>query len=133
MVIPVSMPSVQVLFAKPEAMQVRWDVTGVAQFDSTPLIVPGRQNFPQNGIYRLKVTNIAGREGVELYPTVEIGATTPRSTMLIDVVRSSPSSVSVTRISNWLVPKTLVSVVVDLELKVLSTAHPVTPWVLPAA
>ncbi|ADB18879.1 hypothetical protein Psta_4231 [Pirellula staleyi DSM 6068] len=79
MVIPVSMPSVQVLFAKPEAMQVRWDVTGVAQFDSTPLIVPGRQNFPQNGIYRLKVTNIAGREGVELYPTVEIGATTPRT------------------------------------------------------
>jgi len=77
--IPVAMPTVQVLFARPEAMQVRWDVGGVGGFDSTPLIVPGRQNFPQNGIYRLKITNLGGREGVELYPTLEIGPTTPRS------------------------------------------------------
>src|SRR4051812_24147014 len=79
MMIPVSMPTVQVLFGKPEGMQVRWDVSDVARFDSTPLIVPGRQNFPQNGIYRMKLTSIPGREGVELYPTVEIGPTTPRS------------------------------------------------------
>jgi len=77
--IPVSMPTVQVLFAKPEGMQIRWDVSGVTQFDSTPLVVPGRQNFPQNGIYRMKLTNIGGKEGVELYPTVEIGPVTPRS------------------------------------------------------
>ena len=77
--IPVSMPTVQVLFARPEAMQIRWDVGGVGQFDSTPLIVPGRQNFPSNGLYRLKLTDIAGRAGLELYPTVEIGPTTPRS------------------------------------------------------
>jgi hypothetical protein len=70
-------PTVQVLFAKPEGMQVRWDV--VATFDSTPLVVPGRQNFPQAAIYRVKLTNIAGREGVELYPTLEIGPTTPRT------------------------------------------------------
>jgi len=79
MMIPVSMPSVQVLFVSPDAMQVRWDVTGVAQFDSVPLIVPARYNFPQNGIYRLKITEIGGRAGVELYPTLEIGPTTPRS------------------------------------------------------
>jgi hypothetical protein len=77
--IPVSMPTVQLLFAKPEGMQVRWDVGGNALFDSSPLVVPGRQNFPQNGIYRLKIQNIAGREGVELYPTIEIAPTTPRS------------------------------------------------------
>lgn len=77
--IPVSMPTVQLLFARPEGMTVRWDVSGHNQFDSSPLVVPGRQNFPQNGIYRLKITNIAGREGVELYPTVEIAPTTPRS------------------------------------------------------
>jgi hypothetical protein len=77
--IPISMPTVQLLFARPEGMQVRWDVGGVGQFDSSPLVVPGRQNFPQNGIYRLKIMNIAGREGVELYPTVEIAPTTPRS------------------------------------------------------
>jgi hypothetical protein len=78
-VLPVAMPSIQVLFARPEAMQVRWDVGGVGQFDSTPLVVPGRQNFPQNGIYRMKITNIDGKEGVELYPTLEVGPTTPRS------------------------------------------------------
>jgi hypothetical protein len=77
--IPVSMPSVQVLFAKPEGMQIRYDVSGVTAFDSNPLIVPGRQNFPQNGLYRMKLTNIPGREGTELYPTVEIGPTTPRT------------------------------------------------------
>src|SRR5258706_7706417 len=60
-------------------MQIRYDVSGVTAFDSTPLIVPGRQNFPQNGIYRMKLTNIAGREGTELYPTVEIGPVTPRT------------------------------------------------------
>lgn len=77
--IPVSMPTVQVLFAKPEAMQVRWDVGSVGTFDSDPLIVPGRQNFPQGGIYRMKLTSIEGKEGVELYPTLEVGPVTPRS------------------------------------------------------
>ena len=77
--IPVAMPTVQVLFARPEAMQVRWDVGQVGMFDSEPLVVPGRQNFPQGGIYRLKITNIEGKEGVELYPTLEIGPVTPRS------------------------------------------------------
>jgi hypothetical protein len=77
--IPVSMPTVQVLFARPEAMQIRWDVTGMTAFDSTPLVVPGRQNFPSNGLYRLKLTNISGREGTELYPTIEIGPATPRT------------------------------------------------------
>jgi len=71
--------TVQILFSRPESMQVRWSVSSVAHFDSEPLIVPGRQNFPAGGIYRLKITNIAGREGVELYPTVEIGPTTPRT------------------------------------------------------
>lgn len=77
--IPVAMPSIQVNFARPEGMQIRWDVGGVGQFDSTPLVVPGRQNFPQNGLYRLKLTDINGRPGLELYPTVEIGPTTPRT------------------------------------------------------
>jgi hypothetical protein len=78
-VMPVMRPDVQVLFVKPEAMQVRWDISGQGMFDSEPLVVPGRHNFPQNGIYRLKITNIAGREGVELYPTLEVGPTTPRT------------------------------------------------------
>jgi hypothetical protein len=71
--------TVQILFNRPESMQVRWDISGVGQFDSEPLVVPGRQNFPQGGIFRLKVTNIDGRAGVELYPTLEVGPTTPRT------------------------------------------------------
>ncbi|MBM4000291.1 MAG: hypothetical protein FJ297_12280 [Planctomycetes bacterium] len=72
-------PTVQVLFAKPESLQVRWDVSGVGQFDSTPLITPGRHEFPEGAIYRLKLTGIPGREGVELYPTLEVANTTPRT------------------------------------------------------
>ena len=75
---PAVAQNVQVMFARPEGMQVRWDVASEGGFDSTPLVVPGRQTFPQAAIYRLKLTNIAGREGVELYPTLEIGPTTPR-------------------------------------------------------
>jgi hypothetical protein len=79
MMIPVSMPTVQILFNKPDGMQVRWDVAQPGAFDSPPLIVPGRQNFPQNGLYRLKITNLEKSPGVELYPTLEVGPTTPRS------------------------------------------------------
>src|SRR5688572_24489450 len=48
-------------------------------FDSEPLVVPGRQDFYQGAIYRLKLTNIPGRPGVELYPTLEIAPVTPRT------------------------------------------------------
>src|SRR6186713_3034935 len=42
--------SVQILFSRPESMQVRWDVTGTPRFDSDPLVVPGRKNFPEGGV-----------------------------------------------------------------------------------
>ena len=60
-------------------MQVSWDVSAVGRYDSAPLIVPGRQNFAQGGIFRLKVSNIEGRPGMELYPTLEIGRANPRT------------------------------------------------------
>ena len=68
----------QVLFSKPEGMQVRWEIAQ-ATFSDVPLIAPGRNNFQQGGIYRLKLTNIPNREGVELYPTLEVGPATPRT------------------------------------------------------
>lgn len=71
--------NVQILFAGPEAAQVRWDVGNVGTFDSEPMVVPGRQNFAQGGVYKLKLTNIDGREGIELYPSLELGPTTPRT------------------------------------------------------
>ncbi len=76
----VAASTAQVLFDKPDAMQVSWDVSGVGQYDSVPLVVPGRQNFSQGGIYRLKLTNLGGgREGTELYPTLEVAHMTRRT------------------------------------------------------
>ena len=72
-------PTVQILFAKPESMMVAWDVGGVGYFDSEPLVVPGRYSFPTGGMYRLKISNIEGREGVERYPTLEVGPITFRT------------------------------------------------------
>jgi hypothetical protein len=70
-----------VQFAGPHGMLVAWDVSAPGAFDAEPLVVPGRYNFPEGQIYRLKLTNIPypGKEGVELYPTLEIGPTVPRT------------------------------------------------------
>ncbi len=75
----VAQQKVQILFDKPAMMNIHWDVNGVGQYDSTPLVVPGRQNFGQGCIYRLKLTNIEGQEGLELYPTLEIGTVSTRT------------------------------------------------------
>ena len=76
---PAVPPTLQVTFGQPEGMQVRYDATGARMFDSEPLVVPARQNFPQGGLYRIKLTNIPSREGVELYPTVELAYANPRT------------------------------------------------------
>ncbi|MFM9198118.1 MAG: hypothetical protein ACKOWG_20725, partial [Planctomycetia bacterium] len=72
-------PTSQVGFIGPDGMQVRWDVAMAGGFDSTPLVTPGRYDFPQGAIFRLKITDIPGREGVELYPSLEVAPVTPRT------------------------------------------------------
>ncbi len=67
------------MFAKPAGMQVSWDTTGDGTFSGTPLVVPGRTNFRQAGLYRAKLQNIPGHEGMELYPSLEIGPANPRT------------------------------------------------------
>ena len=69
----------QIGFRGNDGMKIFWDVGGHNLFDSEPLIEPGRYNFPQGAIYRLKLTNIPGRAGVELYPTLELALATPRT------------------------------------------------------
>ena len=71
--------NVQVFFDKPESMVVYWDVSSIGQYDSSPSVTPFRQNFGQSGVYRLKVTDILGRPGLELYPTIEIGSVSSRT------------------------------------------------------
>ncbi|MBN1855098.1 MAG: hypothetical protein JW829_20360 [Pirellulales bacterium] len=71
----------QISFLGPSGAEVSWDTCGDGIFDSEPLVMPGRQNFPQGAIYRLKLTNLPGpnRAGIELYPTLEVGPVTPRT------------------------------------------------------
>jgi hypothetical protein len=76
---PGSPATSQLAFVGPDGMAVSWDISQAGMFDSEPLIVPGRQNFGQAAIYRIKLTNIPGRPGVELYPTLEVGPATPRT------------------------------------------------------
>jgi len=76
---PGPMATSQLGFLGPEGMSIQWDVSQPGMFDSQPLVAPGRYNFPQGGIYRLKLSNVPGRPGVELYPTIEVAPALPRS------------------------------------------------------
>jgi hypothetical protein len=79
--------TVQVIMRSPsdaESMQVFWDVTGAGQYDSAGAQTPVRQNFVQGGVYRLKLSDIPGREGLTLYPTMEIGPGTPRTAAYLE-------------------------------------------------
>ncbi len=71
----------QVYFVAPEGMKIGWQVGDgqAAAFAEGQLTVPGRYNFEQGAVYRLKLTDIPGREGVELYPTLEIAPAAPSS------------------------------------------------------
>ena len=72
-------PAVQCMFVKPQGMQVTWDTSGSGNFESTPLVAPGRINLTQAGLYRMKLQDIPGHEGMELYPTIEVGPSNPRT------------------------------------------------------
>jgi hypothetical protein len=70
-------PVSQIVFAGPEGASVIWDVTAPGAFDSDPLTLPGRYNFPSGAIYRLKLTNIPGHDDLVLYPTLEVAPPLP--------------------------------------------------------
>lgn len=68
----------QVRFVGPKGAKVGWYVAGQPDKDGRPVLmpaqldIPGRYNFLQGAIYRLKLSNIPGRPGLELYPTIEV-------------------------------------------------------------
>ncbi len=72
-------PASQIQFVGEQGLTIAWDVSGQGMFDSAPLFVPGRQDFAQGAIYRLKLSNIPGRGQVMLYPTLEVAPVTPRT------------------------------------------------------
>ena len=82
-VAPMPSPTVQVWFTDPESCEVKWDVSQPGAYDSTPHVVPFKQSFVQGGVYRLKVANIEGFEDKTLYPSLEVGPITPRTSAFI--------------------------------------------------
>ncbi|HEX3146687.1 MAG TPA: hypothetical protein VHR66_01210 [Gemmataceae bacterium] len=62
-----------VRFGDPERMKITW------MGAEATLTTPARYNFPQGGIYRLKLSNIPGRGDVDLYPTLEIVPATAKT------------------------------------------------------
>jgi hypothetical protein len=72
----------EVRFVRPTGMKVSWFTSapdGRHIFTSTQLEAPGRYNFGQGAIYRLKLTNIEGRPGLVVYPTLEVIPSTPKT------------------------------------------------------
>ena len=62
--------STQVRFVGPDGMHIGWHAgPGYAE---NQLFTPSRYNFPQGATFRLKLTNIPGREGLVLYPTLQM-------------------------------------------------------------
>jgi len=72
---PYPVQRTEVRFTGPNGMRVSWYAPtpdGRPGFGPTYLEAPGRYNFLQAAIYRLKLSDIPNRPGVELYPTLEV-------------------------------------------------------------
>lgn len=72
----------QIRFGRPSGMRVSWYTTGAdgkPSYSTTPIEAPGRYNFLQGAIYRLKLSNLEGRPGLELYPTLEVVPANPKT------------------------------------------------------
>jgi hypothetical protein len=62
--------STQVRFVGPMGMRIGWQIPeGYAE---NQLIAASRYNFPQGRTFRLKLTNISGRDNLVLYPTLQV-------------------------------------------------------------
>jgi hypothetical protein len=72
----------QVRFVRPSGMKISWFTQGPdgrPAYSPAPIEAPGRYNFAQAAIYRLKLSNIEGRPGLEVYPTIEVFPTNPKT------------------------------------------------------
>lgn len=75
----------QVRFVGPAGAKIGWYVPGPAGTDGKPVLlphqldVPGRYNFLQASIYRLKLSDIPGRPGLALYPSLEVVPGNPKT------------------------------------------------------
>jgi hypothetical protein len=83
---PFAVQRTSVRFVGPAGMKVTWyapSADGRAGFGPQYLEAPGRYNFTQAAIYRLKLSDIADLPGVELYPTIEVVPANARTTTFL--------------------------------------------------
>ena len=76
---PAFIPTSQINFLGVEGLVIKFDATRPGTFDSSPLVCPITHDFPQGNIYRLKLSEVPGHPGKELYPTLEIAPTAART------------------------------------------------------
>jgi len=72
---PFPVQRTEVRFVGPPGMKIAWygpTADGKGSFGPQYLEAPARYNFLQASIYRLKLSDIPGRPGMELYPTLEV-------------------------------------------------------------
>jgi hypothetical protein len=68
--------STQISFVEPE-MTIGWQIPG--GFAENQLNAPNRYSFHQGASYRLKLTNFVNREGLVLYPTLQVYPAHPQT------------------------------------------------------
>jgi len=79
---PVAAQRTQIRFVRPPGMRISWFTQGPdgrPAYSNIPLEAPARYNFPQAAIYRLKLSNIEARPGLEIYPTMEVVPSNPKT------------------------------------------------------
>ena len=69
--------SSQVFFKGPDGMSIGWQING--GYAENQLIAPGRYDFAQGQIYRLKLAGIPDRPDLVLYPTLHVYPAGPQT------------------------------------------------------
>lgn len=83
---PMPIARTEVRFVEPAGMKISWFAPGPdgkPSFNAQYLESPGRYNFLQAAIYRLKLSEIPNRPGLELYPTLEVVPSTGKTNTFI--------------------------------------------------
>jgi hypothetical protein len=79
---PFPVQRTEVRFVGPAGMKISWygpSADGKGSFGPQYLQAPARYNFLQASIYRLKLSDIPNRPGLELYPTLEVVPAKPKT------------------------------------------------------
>ncbi len=67
---PFAFTTSQIRFVGPDGMSIGWMIPG--GYAENQLVAPARYNFLQGQAYRLKLTSIPGRDGLTVYPTLQV-------------------------------------------------------------